>query len=107
MAKAKIAVMKTAVHMDLIETHVDTEAFPQDAGPCPMWTIGQEFPIEGSWPERGKVLRLRLVGHPARRHDDPPRRRSSLAEDAGDGHRVLHRWAPARDPQDRAHRGIA
>ena len=52
MPKVKITVMKTSAHMDLIADHVDTDAFPQDAGPCPMWTIGQEFLIEGSWPER-------------------------------------------------------
>lgn len=52
MAKVRIKVMKTAAHMDLIADHVDTDAFPQDGGPCPMWTIGQEFLIEGSWAER-------------------------------------------------------
>ena len=52
MPKVKITVMKMVAHEDLIEAHVDAKAFPRDAGACPMWTVGQEFLIEGSWPER-------------------------------------------------------
>jgi uncharacterized repeat protein (TIGR04076 family) len=52
MPKVKITVVKIAAYMDLIETYVDAERFPQDAGPCPMWKEGQEFVIEGSWPTK-------------------------------------------------------
>lgn len=52
MPRVRITVAKRVVHMDLIGEHVDAVAFPQDAGPCPVWTDGQEFIIEGSWPER-------------------------------------------------------
>jgi uncharacterized repeat protein (TIGR04076 family) len=52
MPQVKITVVKIAAYTDLIESHVDTERFPQDAGPCPLWKEGQEFIIKGSWPTK-------------------------------------------------------
>ncbi|MFC2077804.1 TIGR04076 family protein [Candidatus Bipolaricaulota bacterium] len=54
MPKAKITVVRIAAYADLIEEHVDVERYPGNAGPCPFWKLGQEFLLEGDWPEKPK-----------------------------------------------------
>lgn len=52
MPKARATVVKIATYTDLIEQHIDAAKFPRNAGPCPLWELGQEFILSGDWPSK-------------------------------------------------------
>lgn len=47
MPKVRIAVIKRALHADLIEKHIKKARFPNGVGVCSAFEDGQEFIVEG------------------------------------------------------------
>ena len=47
MAKVKLTVAKLALHEDLVAAHIKKSRYPDGFGACTLWTLGQEFIIEG------------------------------------------------------------
>lgn len=52
MPRIRITVVKRAAYMDLLDRHLDREAFPQAYGPCEIMQDGQEFILDGIFPRR-------------------------------------------------------
>ena len=47
MAKARVTVVRRAVHEDLIDEHINRERYPDGLGACSRFADGQSFIVEG------------------------------------------------------------
>jgi len=50
--RVRITVVKRTAHMDLLESHLKRDEFPDGYGPCELLREGQVFVIEGSLPRK-------------------------------------------------------
>jgi len=51
MAKIKITVVKLPIHEDLVSRYIKKKRYPDGFKACALWSLGQEFIVEGS-PEK-------------------------------------------------------